>query len=125
MLELRADQHELFLIPVMDRLHERIHRHLATHHSDCLAGLDAAQVRARIAAATGRARRFGLSWELSLLDYTTLTFRLGADFHTQDPMTEELSTVSAQSEPDIAFAALLGRVDIDSGSIAAPASGGR
>lgn len=120
MLQLCAEQVEVFMGPVMARLCERIHVHLQTHHPDRIAGLPDPEVRSRIAEATARARGFGLTWELSLVDFTTLAFQLGQGFHAQPDMKDALDRVAEEAEPDLAFASLLGRVNRETGRIAAP-----
>lgn len=97
---LRRGQHNLLHDHWMAR---KIHRHLTETHPEALADLPGEAVRRRELAAVRRARWFGLTWEINIADFVTLTFTVGPRFYEQPGIQRALRQITADDDPDVKF----------------------
>lgn len=67
-------------------------------------------LRARVADALARARRWGLRWDLSLADFARLDLTYGSDFDAHPEVSAALDEVARDAQPDVRFFSLTSRV---------------
>lgn len=85
------------------RLGERIYHHLLQAHPGAMAPLDAPTSKRRIAQAIKRARRYGLTWEVTIADFVALCFTVGPCFYAQERVQAVLQDIAAAPQPDQQF----------------------
>ncbi len=77
--------------------------HVVAHDPACVAGVDPAEARARVAHAVGRARRHGLTRDRALGEFVRRALAAWPDFETDPAVDAVLQRVAADESPDARF----------------------